>query len=342
MTNVIFVTYDSVENSVFNGQVLQPLLERKKRSPFERICLITFERKKISDVIHAQLITALGADNIIILPRLPFLGRLSLWHSVWHLKKALSLFSNYQIIARGPLAGWIALKARSHNQLLVIQARGLLGHEYDYAHMHSNIVTRYLHAYRAHQLHSCERDVYSCKDNNVTFQAVSPALRDYLVKEFNTSIPQCTVADHDIPAVIPTEQRNTWRVEMRKKLNIPLSDHVYCYNGSAKAWQCPEMTIYYFKERLLHKPESFLLIITQDIEPFKRLLSEHCIPTDRYHIQTVRHNDVYAFLSACDTGIIFRKPHVINWISRPTKVLEYKSVNLDIMHNNTIAWLCEK
>jgi hypothetical protein len=50
---------------------------------------------------------------------------------------------------------------------------------------------------------------------------------------------------------------------------------------------------------------------------------------------------IYHYLAAADIGIIFRKPHIINWISRPTKILEYQAVGLKIIHNNTVAMLAD-
>ena len=56
-----------------------------------------------------------------------------------------------------------------------------------------------------------------------------------------------TIAQNDIPPHIDADHLAQWRKEIRIKLNISLNAIVYCYNGSAKPWQCPNETIAYFK-----------------------------------------------------------------------------------------------
>jgi len=50
---------------------------------------------------------------------------------------------------------------------------------------------------------------------------------------------------------------------------------------------------------------------------------------------------LYVYLAAADYGLLFRHKDIINWVSRPTKMLEYQAVGLKIIHNNTIEWLSE-
>ena len=66
------------------------------------------------------------------------------------------------------------------------------------------------------------------------------------------------------------------------------------------------------------------------------------INKQNYIIKTVAYSEIYKYLSAADYGIIFREINVLNWISRPTKALEYEAVGLKIIHNNTVKWLVDK
>ena len=58
-----------------------------------------------------------------------------------------------------------------------------------------------------------------------------------------------------------------------------------------------------------------------------------------YHITTISHADIYRYLAAADAGIVLRESHPINWVSRPTKILEYQAAGLAIVHNNTIGYI---
>ena len=40
--------------------------------------------------------------------------------------------------------------------------------------------------------------------------------------------------------------------------------------------------------------------------------------------------------------MLVREKDIINCVSRPTKMLEYQSAGLKIVHNNTVAWLASQ
>ncbi len=337
---LIFVLNDSVTNSVFQGQVLQPLLQLKQQ--YQCVILISFERTPLSSHMRNQLNAELGSENIFILKRFPFLGKLTLRYEACALKKLLRRFNNYDLMARGPLAGWLILKSfplRSCNKV-TIQARGLLSEEYSFSHRTASKLWSYIHRFRAWQLLHIEQYVYGYPHSSrIIIQAVSPALKQHLISHFNMDPNSITLATHDIPSSISPEQKDTWRSQIRKQLSISSQTHVYCYNGSIKAWQCPQETIEFFKQRLETAPDSFLLVLTQDLQEFKKLIEQAEIPSTQYHVCSVPHKHITMYLCAADSGIIFRHPHILNWVSRPTKALEYNSVGLTIIHNNTVAWL---
>ncbi len=82
-------------------------------------------------------------------------------------------------------------------------------------------------------------------------------------------------------------------------------------------------------------------MLTQDTDYFAALCVKHVLPSHSYHIIFVPHHEIYHYLAAADAGIIFREAHIINWVSRPTKILEYQAVGLKIIHNNTVAMLAD-
>ena len=66
------------------------------------------------------------------------------------------------------------------------------------------------------------------------------------------------------------------------------------------------------------------------------------VERNRYLVLSAKQDDVFRYLSVADAGLLFREKNVVNWVSRPTKMLEYRSVGLKIIHNNTVAWLSEE
>lgn len=333
---LVYILYDSVHNSVFHGQVLTPLLSRAYHTG-QHILLVSFERT-VQQHDQERLQQCLGAPHrIILLPRLPFLGSPSLWHSVRQLKPILTSLADYDLIARGPLAGWIALRASSKKcSSLLIQARGLLAEEYAYAHQ-KKFLSYLWHTWREYMLRRIEQKVY--ENNKATIETVSPALKDFLVEKYHTPPHAISIATADIPPVIPNDLRTAWRTQTRIELNIPADWTVYCYNGSTKAWQCPHKVISFFQEQLIYHPQSLLLILSQDTRSFVPLLAQHHISATHYRMLTVTHKNIYRYLAAADYGLLLREPSIVNWVSRPTKLLEYRAAGLKVIHNNTVALL---
>ncbi len=361
----MYVIYDSVTNSVFSSIVLRPLLDQLEANRSLEITLVSFERKQLSAEKLMSLIPAHDRLHVVLLKKVPFIGTLSLWISSWQLFWLFCKMPSTTIIARGPLAGWICInvlrniaakhlrngRKREYRHLppLIIQARGLAAEEFRYAKIKEK-TPLFKSCYCCliyKSLKHIEKEAYRQRDahdipSNVIIEAVSPALKDYLIKKFNAHSSKISLAMRDIPRVIPLEQRQEWRDVIRKQLAIPLDTYAYCYSGSYKPWQCPEEIIHFFIEQHKQNSHSILLIYTTDKEPFINIFGKHRIPPNAYRILNVPPQQLLQYLAAADAGLLFREPDVINWVSRPTKVLEYLAVGLRVIHNNTVAWLIDQ
>jgi hypothetical protein len=334
---LIFVVYDGIGNSVFAGQVVAPVISQLQKDPSLKATIISFESASPSETTLSSLPTH-PRLQIKIESRFRFWGRWTLRLAAWRLKSFLVKFDRYTIIARGPLAGWMCKEAiTSQCTALIIQARGLAAQEY--AHTHP---TGLLAKLRTWQYQQIEQSVYApIPDSRITIQAVSSALKQFLIDKYHTPEKKISIAAYDIPACINPDQIQIWRTKIRTQLHIPIDALVYCYSGSAKSWQCPRETVQYFKQQQLHNPQALLLVLTHDLVMFKQLLADEKIPTAHYRLCTVQHHDIYSYLAAADIGLLFREAHILNWISRPTKALEYQAVGLQIIHNGTVGCLSD-
>lgn len=346
MTRIVIVT-DSLSNSIAQSQIIEPLKQYHLQHPHEECVLISFERR-LHPTLFNQIQEQIPFAKLIIHSRLPFFGRLSLYGTQQKLRTILTSYTQYHIIARGPLAGFLAIKsATGQCTNITIQARSLLKEEYLLAHpINAWYYPRtWFNWLRARQLYQLEQYVYGMHygtDKKITIEAVSHALKHYLQKMYGTPTAALTVAHEDIPALIDINKIVDWRIQTRQELNIDQQTNVYCYNGSIKPWQMPDSTIAFFKQKLTADPTCILLVLTQDVDLFKEYLHAQQISTQNYRVIRCEHKDIYRYLAAADFGIILRQAHIINWTSRPTKVLEYQAVGLPIIHNNTIAMLVEK
>lgn len=359
------IVYDGISNSVFESQVINPLLLKLQQTPQLHATLVCFEKKQPNIKVLSGKIPVHPNLHLIICRRFPFWGISSLKPAIWQLIKHLRNATCHQIIARGPLAGYVALetlaqlakknpdrlRTTTDNPLpsITIQARGLCAEEYRYAteKTKGSWLKKMYQKYMYNQLKKVEWIAYRNKrasdyPRHVLIESVSNALSSYLIHHFRADASKISLATQDIPTIIAPSQIHEWKEKARKKLDIPNHAIVYCYSGSYKAWQCAQQTIAAFALEYQKNSHAMLLILTQDKKLFESELTRLNIPEHAYRILTVQPSDIYFYLSAGDYGMLLREPDVINWVSRPTKMLEYQSIGLQIIHNNTIAWLAEK
>lgn len=338
---LFFILYDGIEHSIFESQVLTPLLKRLAQNKKLFISLVSFERNVVSPQKLSHLSTLHPRLTVTTFKRGPFLGIWSLQNHASLLRKSFTYLKDYHVIARGPLAGLIATKAlTSHCKHFTLQARGLLAEEYRYTHRYVSSWVRWIYWLRAYQLEYWEKKAYSNSiKTNFSIEVVSTALQEYLIKHYHVGHQSFSLAQLDMPESLPLQKQKQDRTAIRKKLKIPDSAHVYVYNGSAHSWQCPTETILFFKSQLKDNSDSFLLLLTTQPKTFKRLCEKNKLPQKVHTILNISPSDVLSHLCAADTGLLFREKHIINWVSRPTKYLEYKAANLFIAHNKTIGLL---
>ncbi len=340
--HLIWIVFDGVAHSVFAGQVLEPATQLCKNNSEQSVTIITFEKSSPSDDLLVQYNNKHSNLSVVAMRKLPFLGRVSLWFALLQLKNYLKQFDSYELKARGPLAGWLAYKSLNDQcEKFTVQARGLLAQEYLYRHGGAkNMLKKLFHLWRYKELEWIEQAVYGKYIS--TIEAVSQAMKKYLIRTFNADPDVIYIAQDDIPKKISVAQRIEWRDWIRSELSIGDNVKVYCYSGSVKAWQKPDELITYFKLQYLEDQKSFLLILTADVALFESKLREYSISEQAYKVITVSYDKMYHYLSAADVGLIFRDKNIVSWVARPVKAMEYQSVGLEVVHNDTVDWLMQK
>ena len=337
--HLIFIVYDGVKNSVFQSQVLQPILDELKNNELLSATIISFEPNIKNAENFCTTLSSHPNLKFKFFKRLPFFGKISLLPAIFSFRKfcKTQLFS--QITARGPLAGYILCNTWPPNTNILIQARGLCAEEYRYTKhkTHRNFLQKLWDKFTFSSLENIEHEVYGNK--SIKIEAVSLALKDYLITAFGAEPANIFIAVKDIPKAVDKYQAIVWRGQVRDELGISDGAIVYCYSGSFRPWQCAKETVESFAFEYFKDKDSFMLILTQDQEPFQKELEKLKIPETSYKILSVKPQELYKYLCAANFGMLLREPDVINWVSRPTKMLEYQACGLKIIHNYAVAWL---
>jgi hypothetical protein len=368
----IFIIYDGIKNSVFQSQVLQSILSILAQRPEVYATLISFERHKMSEQEIKSYVCDHERLQITLLLRLPFFGEISLLPGIFQLQRVLKKKIFNRIVVRGPFVGYLAQKVlkkmfvnnfssgseKKSFPRLTIQARGLCAEEFRYAFQKEgtkSFFCRLFYKTRYRMLYNLEKSVYGGgglsrvpakqvyrgrgEGVGTIIEAVSPALKNYLVSEFGTASKQITISSHGFPKKISEQEKKKWRINIRHQLNISSDSKVFCYSGSYKPWQCIPETLSYFVKRYQEDSSSVLLILSQDKKAFLSSCSNYPIPQANLRIISIPPQEVVQYICVADIGLFFRKKDVVNWVSRPTKMLEYQAVGLQVVHNGAVAWM---
>jgi len=353
---LLLLVYDGIANSVFESLVLLPALKKVEIGLFSHVDIVLFESAYEAAHERVQKLQAQSrAISFHIIRRLPVIGKIS----VGILAPVLGrwLLDNWydEILVRGPLAAYLLSCAISWFVLplkpgwrvpIAVQIRGLAAEEIRLSYhveKRTGFLKRCLFLLKFKTLEAIELSVYRANSWPVPVKmyAVSSALQDYVVQHFGGDAEQISIETADLIESVSPALVLEWRAELRGFLKIPQSAVVYGYSGSCKRWQCAQETVEYIIARLAENPETFGLILTTDVLEFEKIIETFSFDRSRLLLKLVQPKDVLRWTAVFDYGILLRYQDIVNWVSRPTKALEYQAVGLKIIHNNTVKWLID-
>ena len=303
---LIYVIYDGIHNSVFPSQIITPIL--KKLELYKEIVIISFEPIELSNLKVYKIVPMDPKIKYVELKRQPFFGKITMLSSTIKLGFILRKYKNYHLIARGPFASWISRFAVGKEcKSITLQARAIATEECAYTYnKKDNIVRKALNILKKQIYKEIESKAFRPHKKIKTFiEAVCPAIKEYLIKNFQVPEKFITIAEDDLPEKICPTKTEQWRNKTRQKLRIQSRHSLYCYSGSAKPWQCPQKTVDFFESCYDENFHAKFLILTQNIDFFKTILSNSSLPSHSYQILSVPHKEVCKYLASSDFGVIF-------------------------------------
>lgn len=353
---LLVLVYDGIANSVFENLVLLPAEKKIEAGLFSHVDIVLFETNYAQAMERAvKLQVHHRAVSFHIIRRLPVVGTMSV--SLLAPVLARWLLDNWydEILVRGPLAAYVLRAALVWFVLILkpgwrvpisLQIRGLAAEEVRLSHHtggSGNFLKKILFWIKFKTLQMIEGAVFRANfwPVPVKMYAVSAALQDYIVQNFGGDLALLRLETSDlIDPVVPVVVME-WRTEVRQFLKIPHEAVVYGYSGSCKRWQCAQETVEYMVARMQENPLAYGLILTTDVLAFEKVVESISCDRSRLLLKLVQSKDVLRWTAAFDYGILLRYQDIVNWVSRPTKALEYQAVGVHIIHNNTVKWLID-
>ncbi|MFN0188046.1 MAG: glycosyltransferase [Bacteroidia bacterium] len=149
-----------------------------------------------------------------------------------------------------------------------------------------------------------------------------------------TVIPCCVDVNHFDRSMVNRVDAETWK----SKLNIQSTDYILSYLGSLSTWYLPEEMLKFFMTFRIKVPHAkFLIITTEDAQPFIKMAKKIGVPLDSLIFTSSNRNDLPALLSLSNSSIFFIKPAFSKIASSPTKLGELLSMGIPVICNTGIG-----
>jgi hypothetical protein len=307
--SLYFLTYNDQPSGIYKSQVIDVINYLSKLSG-KNIKLISFvpwqtyieSRKKIH----------FWYANSIVIPIFPGISFWKIQHLVFWI---INFYSNSsKIIARGPIACYLALKSKRKNQKIVFDARGAIKAEIE--------EFRYFTGKLAEKVIEMEKKAVLEADFRI---AVSNALVDWWKKEYhydsvNYVVIPCTASDNFVDDEINEHFLQTDKV-------------VLVYAGSTSPWQSFPLLLNKV-EKWLSQTNGKVLFLSKETKELNLLMKSY---PNRVLQKFVPENQVHTFLCACDYGLLIREKNQTNQVSSPVKFAEYLRAGLKIIISDNIG-----
>ena len=182
--------------------------------------------------------------------------------------------------------------------------------------------------YKAHY-GNCENEKRLEKAISVAdaVSTVSVSLKDLIEKEYNyeggASVVPCCISK-----ISDRSSRNI----IRKNWGVLSHEKILVYSGGMAEYQHFEDLILPFMTCLLKKSKKvYFLVLSHEKEHARELISRSMLDKSRVIIEAVPQAEVSNYLSACDAGLMIRKPTLVNQLANPVKIAEYLGAGLPVI-----------
>ncbi len=170
-----------------------------------------------------------------------------------------------------------------------------------------------------------------------TVTTVSTALKELLIKEMGAPL-QTTV----VPCCVSQISADEHRDEIRRNWGIKDDETAIVYSGSTAAYQhLEDLTIPFLKKLAERNTKIRLVFLSSEPEAIKKMLAEAQIAIDKIIVKSLPQNEVAIALTACDAGVLIRKPTLVNRVANPVKIAEYLASGLPVIIEKGIGGVSE-
>ncbi|WP_341961924.1 hypothetical protein NM897_02155 [Planococcus maritimus] len=138
-----------------------------------------------------------------------------------------------------------------------------------------------------------------------------------------------------INEIFKTQEKISWRNEVRKKWGIKEDTTVMVFSGYRMPWQKVNETIEIFQEYDKKTDNLLFVFYCNTDENFEALLRDK-FPKKNYVVEFLSFENYFKHLVACDVGFLIRDYNTTNLVAFPNKFSDYMNAGLMIATNSAV------
>lgn len=342
MKKILYISYDGMTDALGQSQVLPYLCGLSKRG--YEITLISAEKEDKYLQLKNHIQTICSVDRIDWRPvrytkTPPVLSTLNDIRKIYKLARKIYSEKPFDIVhCRSYISSIIGIQLKYElNVRYLFDMRGFWVDEKIDGNIWNlkNPIFKFVFKYMKKK----EREFFNASDQivSLTHNAI-PAIntlagnRD-LSSKINV-IPCCVDVHHFDRSKVKESETAHWK----SALNIKNDDYIITYLGSLSTWYLPkEMLKFFMRFKMLVPHAKFLIITTEDPQPFKNMAKEIGVPEDSLIFTSSGRVELPALLSLSNSSIFFIKPAFSKIASSPTKLGELLSMGIPVICNTGIG-----
>ncbi len=167
---------------------------------------------------------------------------------------------------------------------------------------------------------------------------VSDALRTLLIETAGATAG-CAVVPCCVSTVVPGDRRE----ELRNSWGVGKDEIVVVYSGTTAAYQhLEDLTIPFMKALMEADRKIRPAFFSSQIDKITMMLQNAGLDIERVLLKKFRQDEVGSALSACDAGILIRKPTLVNRVANPVKIAEYLAAGLPIIIEKGVGGVADE
>lgn len=167
---------------------------------------------------------------------------------------------------------------------------------------------------------------------------VSDALRALLIETAGAT-GECAVVPCCVSAIVAGNKRN----ELRKSWGVAEDEIVVVYSGTTAAYQhLEDLTIPFMKALMEADSKIRPAFFSSQIDKITVMLQNADVHMERVLLKKFKQDEVGGALSACDAGILIRKPTLVNRVANPVKIAEYLAAGLPIIIEKGVGGVADE